>query len=110
MLPGEKALVERQKGRPFALLGINSDGEREVVKKKLAAEGIGWRQAIDGSTGGPLSKAWDVHAWPTIYLLGEEGKIRSIGLRGAALDEAVEKLVAELEAKSKPSEPAKPEK
>src|SRR4051794_21929179 len=32
MVPDEKALVERMKGRPFALIGVNCDDDREAAK------------------------------------------------------------------------------
>ena len=39
MIPHEKTMVEKLKNRPFALLGINSDQDRDVLKdnKKEAA-------------------------------------------------------------------------
>ena len=50
MIPHEKSLVKRLEGKPFALIGINSDGDADVVKKVLAENQITWRQAIDMST------------------------------------------------------------
>ncbi len=46
-IPREKALVERLKGRPFALLGINSDSDRAKLKSVLAEKGITWRSWWD---------------------------------------------------------------
>jgi hypothetical protein len=100
MIPDEKALVQRMKDRPFALIGINSDGEREAVKKRLEKNGITWRSAIDGSTNGPIDSEWNVDHWPTTYVLDEEGVIHAADLRGKSLDEKVEELVKKLEAKS----------
>lgn len=59
-------MVERLKSRPFALVGINSDGDRSVLSKLLQENGITWRSAVDGTTSGPIAKAWNVHGWPTI--------------------------------------------
>jgi len=95
MLPHEKALVERLKNEPFALLGINSDGEAEEVKKMLAEQGITWRQAIDGSTSGPLATKWNINGWPTIFILDAEGKIRFRDLRDEAMEKAVNELLKE---------------
>ena len=55
MLPHEKKLVKLLDGKPFALLGINSDGDAAKVKQILAEQEITWRQAIDESTDGPLA-------------------------------------------------------
>ncbi len=98
MIPHERELVERLKNEPFALLGINSDGEADAVKKILAKEKITWRQAIDGSTSGPLATQWHVSGWPTIYILDAKGVIRHRDLRGKEMEKAIEALIAEIKA------------
>ena len=98
MLPHEKELVERLKNQPFALLGINSDGDADVVKKILADRGITWRQAIDEDTAGPWATKWNVHGWPTIFVLDSKGVIRYRDVRGDKMDEAVDTLLAEAKA------------
>ncbi len=98
MLPHEKALVERLKDKPFALIGINSDGDAAVARKLLAEQGITWRNAIDVSTEGPWARAWNVSGWPTIYVLDHKGVIRFRDVRDAELETAVNALLAELEA------------
>jgi hypothetical protein len=37
-----------------------------------------------------------VHGWPTIYVLDAKGVIRHKGVRGEAMDKAVDGLLAEL--------------
>src|SRR5918997_1408768 len=97
MIPHEKEMVERLKDKPFALIGINSDGDRSVLQKILKENGITWRNAVDGSTSGPLATRWNVHGWPTIYVLDAKGVIRHRDLRDKQLEEAVEKLLQEIE-------------
>ena len=97
MLPHEKALVKRLEKEPFALLGLNSDGDADKLKDILAKNGITWRQAVLGSTGAPLAKKWNVQGWPTIYVLDKEGVIRYRDVR----DEEMEKAVLELLSKAK---------
>jgi len=96
MLPHEKELVERLKQKPFALIGINSDGDAAAVKKILADQGITWRNAIDGSTSGPLATKWNVRGWPTIYVIDAKGVIRFKDVRGEEMDRAVDTLLAEI--------------
>lgn len=96
MLPHEKALVQRLIGEPFALLGMNSDGDAETVRKILAENQIDWRQGILGSTDGGLAKTWNVNSWPTIYVLDAKGVIRYRDVRDQQMEEAVTKLLAEL--------------
>ena len=97
MLPHEKALVERLKDKPFALLGINSDGDAAKVRKLLTDNGITWRQAIDGSTEGPLATKWNVHGWPTIFVIDARGVIRFKDVRDDEMTAAVEELLAEIQ-------------
>jgi len=99
MIPDEKALVERLKDKPFALLGVNSDAPREQVPEKLRQAGITWRNALEGGTDGPLARRFNVFAWPTVFVLDAAGVIRHRELRGKDLDAAVDRLVAELQEK-----------
>ncbi len=99
MLPHEKALVERLKDKPFALIGINSDGDAAAVRELMEKQGITWRNAVDESTEGPWARKWNVRGWPTIYVLDAKGVIRHRDLRDAELEAAVLALLAELEAK-----------
>ncbi len=101
MLPHERSLVKRLEAEPFALLGINSDGDGETVNKILAEHDISWRQALDGSTSGKLATAWNVNGWPTIYILDHEGRIRFRDLRDQEMEDAVVGLLAEMKAGKK---------
>ncbi|MBL8767132.1 MAG: TlpA family protein disulfide reductase [Planctomycetes bacterium] len=96
MIPHEKEMVERLKDEPFALLGINSDGDRESLNKILAENGITWRQAVEGSTNGPIATRWNVSGWPTIYILDHEGRIRARDLRDAEMEKKVVELLNEM--------------
>lgn len=98
MYPHERSLVERLKDQPFALLGVNSD-PKEKLREAIKREGITWRSWWDGpNTGGPIATAWNVGTWPTIYILDHKGIIRDKGVRGEAMDEAVDTLLAEIAA------------
>ena len=94
--------MKRLAGSPFALLGINSDRDRDALKEVMKTENITWRSWWDGgSTGGPIASAWNVRGWPTIYVLDGQGKIRYKNVRGEAMDKAVDTLLAELGNESK---------
>src|SRR5262249_1666339 len=95
MLPHEKALVKRLADKPFALIGINSDGTADDLRKILADNQITWRQAVDGSTDGPLASKWNVHRWPTIFVVDAKGVIRYRDVRDEELEQAATALVAE---------------
>src|SRR5688572_33223586 len=98
MYPHERSLVKRLEGKPFALLGINSDS-KERLRKAMTKEKITWRSWWDGgNTEGPIAKAWNVKGWPTIYVLDHKGVIRHRDLRDKELDDAIDTLLKELPA------------
>jgi hypothetical protein len=98
MYPHERSLVKRLADKPFALLGINSDADRDELKKTMEKEQITWRSWWNGgSTTGPISTKWNVHGWPTIYVLDARGVIRYKSVRGEAMEKAVDTLLKELE-------------
>jgi hypothetical protein len=98
MTPHERSLVKRLENEPFALLGVNSDKDLDALQDVLKEENITWRSFWNGpeGTSGPISKAWNVSGWPTIYVLDGQGKIRYKNVRGEAMDKAVDTLLAEI--------------
>ena len=100
MYPHERSLVDSLKDRPFAIVGVNSDRNREVIRQRVEEEKINWRSFWDGSTSGPISTRWNVSAWPTIYVIDHKGIIRAKNVRGPALDTWVMRLLKEAEAET----------
>jgi hypothetical protein len=98
MYPHERSLVERLKDKPFALIGVNSDTDKAKLKDRMEKEKITWRSFWNGpeGTGGPISKAWNVKGWPTIYVIDSKGVIRAKNVRGEAMDKVVNELLKEM--------------
>ena len=98
-VPHEKELVERFKGKPFAVVGVSGDSSKTTATKAVAGHQISWRTFWDGvkGPGGPIAVAWNVRGWPTIYVLDQEGVIRYKNLLGKQLDDSLEKLVSAAE-------------
>ena len=98
MYPHERSLVKDYAERPFAIIGVNSDRDREKLQERIVEESITWRSFWNGgSTSGPISTQWNVSGWPTIYVIDHTGKIRFKNVRGEALDAAIAELVEEAE-------------
>jgi thiol-disulfide isomerase/thioredoxin len=105
MVPHERKLVEQMKNQPFVLIGVNGDSDRNQAKQMAATEAMTWRSFWNGPRGkeGPISDAWNVRGWPTVYLLDPKGVIRLKfeGYGGkrtdSLLDGAVTQLVKELD-------------
>ena len=104
----ERSLVKKMADKPFALVGVNSDQDLKALKPVLEKEEITWRSFWNGpkGTGGPISDEWNVHGWPTLYVIDHKGIIRHkwIGSPGnEKMDEALEKLVEAAEKETKPA-------
>ena len=94
-----RQLVQDMQGRPFVLVGINSDRNRQQTKKVVATQRLTWRSWWNGgSTRGPISTRWGVETWPVIYVVDENGLIHHKNIKGASLRQAIEELVSDLEA------------
>tara|TARA_B100000809_G_scaffold86829_1_gene85209 strand:- start:68 stop:385 length:318 start_codon:yes stop_codon:yes gene_type:complete len=102
MYPHERSLVKRLADQPFALIGVNSDRDLKALQATLKEENITWRSFWNGEKGtsGPISTAWNVRSWPTIYVLDHKGVIRYKNVRGERMDVAVDTLLEELKAEA----------
>src|SRR5438876_12133715 len=100
MYPDERSLVKRMEGKPFVLIGVNSDKDRTTLKQAMADENITWRSFWNGgSTGGPISTEWKVDGWPTLYFIDHHGIIRHKDIHNPKeMDDALDALVKEAEA------------
>ena len=94
MYPHERSLVKRLADRPFALVGVNSDRDRETACAAVAAHQLNWRSFWAGGEHGPIPLAWNVRRWPTLYVIDHRGIIRWKGHRADGLDEVIESCVA----------------
>jgi len=101
MYPHERSLVKEMENKPFVLLGVNSDQNKEDLKKTIEKEKMTWRSWFDGpGTQGPIATKFNVQGWPTLYVIDHKGVIRHkwAGSPGEkVLDGAIEKLVKEAE-------------
>lgn len=88
LVPHERELVEKLKGRPFALVGVNGDKiDEEFNRKVIAKNAITWRsfQNIRPNEK-EISNEWNVPAWPTIFLIDHTGTIRRRWIDAPPLD------------------------
>lgn len=96
MYPHERSLVKTLEGKPFALVGINSDKILEELHTSMEREQLTWPSWFDGGgPGGPIATLYGVKSWPTVYVLDPQGVIRFKDVRGADLDKAVDALLEE---------------
>ena len=97
MIPHERSLVKKLEGKPFALIGVNTDPDRNQVKSRSKEDQITWRSFYDKSTGGPICRSWSVSGFPTLYVIDPKGVIRLVTHDGTEMEKTVEKLLSEME-------------
>ncbi|MFL5329844.1 MAG: TlpA family protein disulfide reductase [Gemmataceae bacterium] len=72
----ERDLAKEMEGRPFALLGINCDGDRVEAKKVVQEERMTWRSIWDGAPGeGAIQRQWAIDAIPQGFVIDHRGVI-----------------------------------
>ncbi len=94
LIPHEKELLARLDGKPFALIGVNSDAD----KKKVKALQIPWRSFWCGEKGplGDIPMAWSIRGWPKMYVLDQAGVIRAKHTTDERIDEIIDHLLLDL--------------
>lgn len=104
MFAHERSLVQKLQGRPFALLGVDEDNDRETLQAVQKKHELNWRSWWDG--GNAIQSQWIPRegGLPTLFLIDHKGVIRW-HLEGAPndfkpLERQIERLVREAEADS----------
>lgn len=98
-VPQERELIKRMRGKPFALIGVDGDDDRARAAEVMTKESMTWPSIWNGGASGGIVEKFGVRGWPTLYLLDARGVIRYRNVYRETLDKAVDKLVAEAEAK-----------
>ncbi len=99
MIPHERAMVEKLKGKNFALISISGDDKKETLTSFLEKEKMPWTHWFAERKG--ILKDWSVKYYPTMYIIDHKGVIRAKDLRGEALEKKVEELLAEMDKEKK---------
>ena len=94
MFGHERSLVKRFGGQPFVLLGVNADPTREKLRQVEEKANLTWASWQDGQ-GGAISRAYEVHAFPTLILIDQSGAIR-FRQEGAPREGVLEAKIEEL--------------
>ncbi|WP_165247271.1 TlpA family protein disulfide reductase [Paludisphaera soli] len=97
--PHERELAARHKDRPFAILGVDCEEDKEKGIEAASREGMTWPHFFDAGIGeGPICARYHVQGFPTVFVIDAKGVIRSKHLVGSLLDKVVEGLLQEAEA------------
>ena len=80
----------------FEIVGINLDSNKNVVKKYLKKENIAWKTICSGQVWrDKLVKLYGVNSLPSTWIVDRKGHLRSFGLKGKALIDAINTILPE---------------
>lgn len=93
MIPHQRELVNKYKGRPFALVSVSGDQEKKTLQGFLEKESMPWHHwwHEDSQAFG----VFRIQATPTVYLIDHAGVIR-YRATGEIDDKKLDKLIDEL--------------
>ena len=101
-MPNVIATYKKMHPKGFEIVGISLDQSEDDLKKFLATRDAPWAQFFDGKVWkNEVSTLYGVESIPQSYLLDKDGNVQGVGLRGAALGRAIERLLGPKEAPKK---------
>lgn len=85
-------LLARMEGKNFAFVGVNCDEKLSRAQAAAEKHEFNWPSFWD-QRDGPISKAWNVNSWISLFVIDQQGIIRHRNLRWKELDDAVDALL-----------------
>jgi thiol-disulfide isomerase/thioredoxin len=88
-MPAVKKLYEANRAKGFEIIGISLDQPNDGPKmaKYVRETGIAWPQIHDATR--EISRRYYVSSIPATFLIGRDGQLIAVGLRGEELEKAV---------------------
>jgi peroxiredoxin len=101
-----RRLVRRLENKPFVLVGVNCDPDRQHALEVIREEKLTWRSWWDSGSkaGGPIARNWRLRQLPTTYVLDAQGVIR-FKHEGLAEDKALNQEIDGLLRQVAPQKP-----
>lgn len=94
LMPVLAATAEKYKDKPVVVLGVNTDIAQEALNS-INQNGAKFRHWLDNTNSGPNTTLYAPRAYPTLYLMGPDGKIL---LKNTQLEIALQRIEADLAA------------
>jgi len=99
-MPNIKNFYAELHERGFEVVGISLDDEPAIVAEFAKDQGIPWAMLGGNSTDGsglrhPMAVKFGIETLPATFILGKDGKVAAVNLRGRALREKIEALLSE---------------
>nr|MBA3641771.1 TlpA family protein disulfide reductase [Acidobacteriota bacterium] len=95
-LPNVKKVYEAYRGQGFEIVSISLDQDEQTLRDFVKQRGLNWTHVYNDSlpAGQDLATKYSVTSIPQMILIGRDGKIAGVQLRGEALEDAVNKALA----------------
>ncbi len=94
-MPNVIANYKKYHAQGFDIVGVSLDDSKGALTKYIADNKMPWRQIFDGKKwGSAVPQQYGVQAIPFGLLIGRDGKIVGVSVRGEALGPAIKKALA----------------
>ncbi len=94
-LPETRVVFDKYHAQGFDVVGVSLDEKRDDLIDFLEKEKLNWSQVFDGKGwDSPLAKQYGIKAIPATFLIGRDGKIAAVDVRGLGLEPAVQQALA----------------
>ena len=95
MYPQLRSLRKKLKGKPFRIVGVNTDPDLRATVKTFDYLQLDWRNFWDKNNRGKITTAWQIRRWPSVFILDEKGVIRYKDIAGKEIDKALTAMMKE---------------
>ncbi|MHC4269617.1 MAG: redoxin domain-containing protein [Planctomycetota bacterium] len=96
-----KKLYRKFKGPDVQFIGISRDDQIDDLKGFVLQKNIDWPQIFEGMRHkGMMSKLYDVHQIPIIFVLDQDGRVQYIGNSNEKITQIITTLIVRAEKKS----------
>ena len=87
-LPGLQSVYDTYHDQGFEIIGVCLDDDRDDVQRFLKKHKLPWPTLHDAQAGSehPAAIRYGITGYPTSFLLGRDGRVLAIDLRGRKLD------------------------
>jgi len=85
--------VKRYQDKPFVLIGVNCHDSEEDYRKGVTEHGVTWLNAFAGEGPNPIAELWGVNSFPTMHIIGADGKIAALGVHGTEIEKIIDGLL-----------------
>jgi peroxiredoxin/outer membrane lipoprotein-sorting protein len=94
-MPTVKAAYNKHHAKGFDIVGISLDEDRSALDNFIKTQNVQWPQLFDGKGwGSAIANQYGIKAIPFTLLIGRDGKIAAVNVRGEALEPAVRAALA----------------